>query len=81
MTGVQTCALPICFTDGYADQFGGKSGKKLKYKPLKELLLKVQQKNILDQGDVLNEHFTLWKGEHEQIDDVCIVGVKISGNA
>jgi serine phosphatase RsbU (regulator of sigma subunit) len=65
------------FTDGYPDQFGGPKGKKLKYKPFKELLLSMSSKSMDEQHTVLSEAFDSWKGEMEQIDDVCVIGVRI----
>jgi len=65
------------FSDGYADQFGGPQGKKLKYKALKELLLRVSTKPMTEQKSILNETFESWKGEMEQIDDVVVVGFRI----
>jgi serine phosphatase RsbU (regulator of sigma subunit) len=65
------------FTDGYADQFGGEKGKKFKYKQFKELLLKIHQQSMPKQLSELNSTFKTWKGELEQIDDVCILGVRI----
>jgi tetratricopeptide (TPR) repeat protein len=65
------------FSDGYADQFGGEKGKKFKLKSLKQLLLSVQGKNMEDQKQTLDNMFEDWKGNLEQIDDVCIIGVKV----
>ncbi len=65
------------FTDGYADQFGGPKGKKFKYKQLEELILSVHNSNANEQKQKLEEAFTKWKGGLEQLDDVCIIGVKI----
>lgn len=65
------------FTDGYADQFGGEKGKKFKYKPFKKLLIDVHTKSMKNQALFLSETFENWKGKFEQIDDVCIIGVKI----
>ena len=65
------------FTDGYADQFGGPRGKKFKYKPLKELLLEHKNLPMEELCNVLNKNFTNWKGELEQVDDVCIFGVRL----
>jgi tetratricopeptide (TPR) repeat protein len=65
------------FTDGFADQFGGPKGKKFMYKPFKELLLSIQNKTMNEQKTILEQHFEEWKGGHEQIDDVCIIGVRI----
>jgi serine phosphatase RsbU (regulator of sigma subunit) len=65
------------FTDGYADQFGGEKGKKLMYKPFKELLLSMQEKTMEEQKIVLEQFFENWKGSLEQVDDVCVIGVRI----
>ena len=65
------------FTDGYADQFGGVKGKKFKYKPLKELLLSIQENTMDEQHTILSKAFDDWKGELEQVDDVTIIGVRI----
>ncbi len=65
------------YTDGYADQFGGPNGKKFKYKPLNELLLSFCDKEIAFQKEKLNTNFLDWKGNLEQVDDVCIIGLKI----
>ena len=65
------------FSDGYADQFGGEKGKKLKYKPFKKLLLSIKNKEMNEQGDALNQYFGKWQGDLEQVDDVCVMGVKI----
>jgi serine phosphatase RsbU (regulator of sigma subunit) len=65
------------FTDGYADQFGGEKGKKYKYKPFKRLILSIQDQSMDEQNKLLNKEFIDWQGELEQIDDVCVIGVKI----
>ena len=65
------------FSDGYADQFGGERGKKFKYKPFMELLLSMVNEPLDKQKELLNNHFEQWKGDLEQVDDVCIIGVRI----
>jgi serine phosphatase RsbU (regulator of sigma subunit) len=65
------------FTDGYADQFGGPKGKKFKYKQLKELLVSIQHLDLIAQEDIAKEQFSKWKGNLEQVDDVCLIGIKI----
>ena len=65
------------YTDGYADQFGGPKGKKLKYKVLNELLLKNISKPMSIQAEILNQEFENWRGNLEQVDDVCVIGIKI----
>jgi len=65
------------FTDGYADQFGGPKGKKFKYKQLEELLLKICGMEMAVQKQELEKEFELWKRDLEQVDDVCVMGVRI----
>lgn len=65
------------FTDGYADQFGGPKGKKFKYSQFKEILVEISEMEIEVQNQKLNKTFENWRGELEQLDDVCIIGVRI----
>ena len=65
------------FTDGFADQFGGPKGKKFKYKQLEELLIGIQSVSMEEQKTALDKAYENWRGDLEQIDDVCIIGVKI----
>lgn len=67
------------FTDGFADQFGGPKGKKFMYKKMKELLLSNSNGRMLmsTQKEILDGCFNSWKGDLEQVDDVCVIGVKI----
>lgn len=65
------------FTDGYADQFGGAFGKKYKYKQLEELLIANSSKTMAQQKTILENSLEAWKGSLEQVDDVCIIGVRI----
>ncbi|MFI5204426.1 MAG: tetratricopeptide repeat protein [Flavobacteriales bacterium] len=65
------------YTDGYPDQFGGEKGKKLKALYMKKLLMAVRSKNLSEQGKYMHEAFEKWKGNLEQIDDVCVAGIKL----
>lgn len=65
------------FTDGFADQFGGEKGKKFKYKPFKNFLIDIQSKSMADQAKHISSTFENWRGNLEQIDDVCVIGVRI----
>lgn len=65
------------YTDGYADQFGGPKGKKFKYKQLNELLSSIHSKNTQEQKENLEAAFSDWKKGLEQVDDVCIIGLRI----
>lgn len=64
-------------TDGYADQFGGPESKKFKAKNLKNLLVQISNEKINRQIEILRSTFFNWKGDLEQIDDVCIMGIEI----
>ncbi|RLD38412.1 MAG: hypothetical protein DRI74_03915 [Bacteroidetes bacterium] len=65
------------FSDGYADQFGGPKGKKLKAKAFKEILISIQDKSMKEQHQLINEAFEKWRGKEDQIDDVVVIGVRI----
>lgn len=74
-------------TDGYADQFGGPKarqngfsfgqGKKFKYKQLQNLILSVSSLSLEKQKEKLEEEFQNWKGNLEQVDDVCLIGIRL----
>lgn len=64
------------YTDGYADQFGGEKSKKYSTKRLKEDLLKINEATLSEQKSKLEQNFMLWKNNLEQIDDVCIIGIR-----
>lgn len=65
------------FTDGYADQFGGTKGKKMKTSNLKKLILSIQDKSMEEQYNTLDQSLEEWRGNHEQVDDICIIGVRV----
>jgi serine phosphatase RsbU (regulator of sigma subunit)/Tfp pilus assembly protein PilF len=64
------------FTDGYADQFGGPKGKKMMTKKFREILISVCDKPLAEQKIHLEQQFDLWKGALEQVDDVCVIGIR-----
>ncbi|MCB0400542.1 MAG: tetratricopeptide repeat protein [Flavobacteriales bacterium] len=66
------------FSDGYADQFGGPKGKKFKYSRFKELLVDMNRLSMDEQGNSLDRTIAKWQGDLEQIDDVCVIGIKAS---
>ncbi len=65
------------FTDGYADQFGGTKGKKFMYRQFRELLLRLATLPMSRQCEELDQVFKSWKGKHEQVDDVCVLGIRV----
>jgi len=64
------------FSDGFVDQFGGPQRKKFLAKNFKNLLLSVQDLSMIEQGNRLDEVFTDYRLDLEQIDDVVVIGVK-----
>jgi serine phosphatase RsbU (regulator of sigma subunit) len=66
----------IMLTDGYADQFGGEKGKKFKYRQLQRKLVEIHARPCGEQKMILEEVFSRWKGPLEQVDDVCVIGLR-----
>ena len=64
------------FSDGFADQFGGPKRKKFLAKNFRNLLLSVQDLSMLEQGNRLDEVFSEYRNNFEQVDDVVVIGVK-----
>lgn len=68
------------FSDGYCDQFGGPNGKKFKASNLKQLLLRSQHLSMDEQYALLNQSIEEWRGNHEQVDDILVIGTRYTGN-
>jgi serine phosphatase RsbU (regulator of sigma subunit) len=64
------------FTDGFADQFGGPSNRKYKYKPFRELLSVFSDLPMQDQRSGIEQTFNEWKGNQQQVDDVLVFGFR-----
>ena len=75
---LQTGDTIYIFSDGYPDQFGGEKGKKYKSGRFKRTLVDLSKSEITQQHDFLKAEFKNWKGELEQLDDVCVIGVRIT---
>ncbi len=65
------------FSDGYPDQFGGPKNKKFMTKRFKQLLLKISTLSSKQQREILKNTLKDWQGSQEQIDDICVMGVKV----
>jgi serine phosphatase RsbU (regulator of sigma subunit) len=65
------------FSDGYADQFGGKDNKKFKTSRLQELLLAINDQPMPVQQKRIQDAFSEWKGNNEQVDDVLVIGIRV----
>ena len=68
-------------SDGFSDQFGGEAGKKMKKSKFKSLLLTIKDMPMTDQQSFLNNALNQWKGQYEQVDDICVMGIKFKKGA
>ncbi len=70
------------FSDGFQDQFGGTAGRKFMKKNLKELLLEIHHLDMDEQQRILEKTIEEWMQaedyQYKQIDDIMILGVRIS---
>ncbi len=67
----------VLFSDGYADQVGGEHLKKLKKGNLLSSILNSGQLDVKKQLEHMKTEFSNWKGDHEQVDDVCLLIVNV----
>lgn len=65
------------FSDGFADQFGSKNKKKYKSGNFKKFLLSISEIPMTEQIAHLDKEFMDWKGDLEQLDDVCVIGIRV----
>ena len=67
------------FSDGFADQFNGETGKKVSYGRLKSLLTDInnETQDPAKQQEKLLEFITSWRGSFAQMDDILIGGYRI----
>lgn len=72
-----TGSVIYLFTDGLADQFGGPDGKKLRHKTIVEFLVQNHHLPLNERMKKLDKMFLDWKGDLEQVDDVCIIGLTV----
>lgn len=68
-------------TDDFADQFGGKDGRKFMIKNLKNLITTISDESMKKQGELLTETIDNWKKTenitYDQTDDITVFGMKI----
>lgn len=69
--------LLYMFSDGYKDQFGGPKNKKFLSKRLKQMILDMKELPMTEQKDVVEENLKNWMGTNSQIDDICVMGIKL----
>lgn len=67
------------FSDGFSDQFGGEKGDKFKIGRFREMILSLHTENLPmeEQGQRMQTIFDQWKGEHAQVDDVLVIGIRV----
>lgn len=65
------------FSDGYADQFGGPKGKKFKYKNFQALMKANGHLPMYEQKNIFSTTIDSWRGDHEQIDDILVIGFRV----
>lgn len=65
------------FSDGFYDQFGGKEGHKFMSKRFKDLLYSIHHLPMQEQHAALEHKFKEWMGDHEQVDDVLVIGFRL----
>jgi len=66
------------FSDGYVDQFGGAEGLKFMTRRFKKTLLEINHLKMSEQKENLRRIFAEWKGSYEQVDDILIIGIRIT---
>lgn len=64
-------------SDGYADQFGGERYKKFTYARMNQLFEDIHTLSMDEQYNRLKDEINAWKGKRDQIDDICVMGVRI----
>jgi len=69
--------LIYLFTDGFADQFGGKDRKKYQSQRFKEFLLSIHNDTMDNQKILLDREIETWKGDFQQVDDILVMGIKL----
>ncbi len=65
------------FSDGYADQIGEQTGRKLMTKFFRSLLADIHDKPLDKQREILSLFLKKWQGKLEQVDDIVIIGFKL----
>jgi len=64
------------FSDGFGDQFGGEKNKRYSTKRMKAFFGDIYQQPIEQQYESTVKEFETWMGDYEQMDDICVIGIK-----
>ena len=65
------------FTDGFSDQFGGPKFKKYMARRLRKCFFSIADKPMHLQKELMLKEFDDWRKDNEQVDDVCVIGVRV----
>jgi len=65
------------YSDGYLDQFGGEKSRKLNKKNFRTVIQKAGRRPMERAKEIVSDSFDEWKGNHDQIDDVMVIGVRV----
>jgi len=65
------------YSDGFPDQIGGDSSRKLTNSKFKKILEDTSKLPIMQQKQELESQLLQWQGRHKQTDDVIVVGIEI----
>jgi serine phosphatase RsbU (regulator of sigma subunit) len=65
------------FSDGYIDQFGAVTLKKLKSSGFYGILKDIQEFPFSKHMSLLTERLSSWKGDLEQVDDILVIGINL----
>jgi len=68
------------FSDGYKDQFGEISGRKLTSRQFKSLLTTTHSLPISEQYEKLDSFMLEWRGKTTQTDDMLVIGIQLSSS-
>lgn len=64
-------------SDGFQDQIGGEKAKKFGSKQLHDILVDIYPLPCEKQLMILKKKFKAWRQGEQQLDDVCIMGIRI----
>jgi serine phosphatase RsbU (regulator of sigma subunit) len=68
------------FSDGFPDQLGGEDGtEKFLNTRFRELLISLHKEPLQVQKSLVETAFNQWKGDHDQLDDILVIGIKPLG--
>lgn len=65
------------YSDGFTDQLGAFSGKKLSAKRFREILMEICDMPLSEQKEILDEVMDAWQGENSQTDDISIFAFRV----